>query len=95
MEASKKLGYVYSINEAPLINAFFPGNLEDTEVFLKNNNGLNFKTTLVKDQDYFIKASSGSFPSIFLVDESSKVIKHWIGDQMNFTALDEIATYTH
>lgn len=89
--ASKKLGFVQSIGNTPPIFSFFPGNKEDTERFLNENNGKNFLYYLVENTEEFVNITQGTFPTIFLLDADGNTIKCWVGDQVNYTALDFIS----
>jgi len=90
--ASQKVGSMVIGKKSPLVYAIFPGTKKDTEVFINQNKGQNFKSILLTDQDYFIKASEGAFPSIFLIDGKGKTIKHWVGE-LSYSALDYISKY--
>jgi thiol-disulfide isomerase/thioredoxin len=90
--ASQKIGSMTMANKSPMVYAVFPGTKKDTEVFIKQNKGQYFKSILLKDQNYFIKASEGAFPSVFLIDGNGKTIKHWVGE-LSYPALDYILKF--
>jgi thiol-disulfide isomerase/thioredoxin len=90
--ASQKIGSMAIANKSPVVYAIFPGSKKDTEVFIKQNNGKFFKSILLTDQNYFIKASEGAFPSVFLIDGNGKTIKHWVGE-LSYPALDFISKF--
>lgn len=90
--ASQKIGSMAMANKSPMVYAIFPGTKKDTEVFINQNKGQNFKSILLTDKDYFVKASEGAFPSIFLIDGKGNTIKHWVGE-LSYSALDYISKY--
>lgn len=89
---SKALGLGYSTGNIPNIQAFFPGNIEDTENFLKQNDGSKFTYELIEDHEYFLDVTGGSTPQTFLIDSAGKIIKFWTGENINYTALDYLSS---
>jgi len=89
---SKLLGVMANANKGPQVVALFPGNKEDTERFIKQNNAKNFKSILIADKVYYTETTQGSVPSIFLVDGQGNTVKHWSGE-LSYPSLDYILTY--
>ncbi len=89
---SKLLGTMANAQKGPQIIALFPGTKEDTERFLKNNKGQNFKSIIIQDKSYFSDVTQGSVPSIFLIDKEGHTVKHWSGE-LSYSALDYILNY--
>jgi thiol-disulfide isomerase/thioredoxin len=89
---SQKLGSMSMAGKTPKIHALFPGTKEDTDLFIKENKAQYFSNQIVNDQDYFIRAAEGVFPSVFLVDTNSKIIKHWTGE-LSYPTLDYISKH--
>lgn len=84
------LGINQEAGQSIPIYAFFNDYLDNVEVFLNENNGANFRTHIIGDMNQFLHLSGAIFPSVFLLDEYNNTIKHWSGDVVNYTALDEI-----
>ncbi len=89
---SKLLGTMANANKGPQIIALFPGTKEDTERFLKNNKGQNFKSIIIQNKSYFNDVTQGSVPSVFLVDKDGNTVKHWSGE-LSYPSLDYILNY--
>ncbi|MBK9191711.1 MAG: hypothetical protein IPM77_09460 [Crocinitomicaceae bacterium] len=88
MSASRRIGINIEGGQQIPVTAIFPGSEEDTQKFLETNNGLKFNSLIINNDDLFLRASNGVFPSIFLADNSGKTINHWIGEELNYTGLD-------
>ena len=88
MAASQKLGINIEGGQKTPVYTFFPGTLEDTENFLKVNNGSKFQYFLIDNADLFLNTSGGVFPSIFVINSKGETEYHWNGDEMNYSALD-------
>ena len=88
MSACQKLGMNLNAGQTLKVDLFFPGNREDTNQFLENNNGTQFNSHLIADEDIFIEYAGFVFPSIFVINAQGETIYHWVGDEMNYSALD-------
>jgi hypothetical protein len=90
---SNKLGFLNKNGLSPQIISIFPGNKEDTDRFLKENNGDSFIHHRISDHDFIMEHTGGSFPSIFLVNKNAETISQWSGDELNYSALDLIKSF--
>lgn len=90
---SNKLGFLNKNGLSPQIIAIFPGNKEDTDRFLKENNGDSFIHHRISDHDFIMESTGGSFPSVFLVDKNGETVSQWSGDELNYSALDLFKSY--
>ncbi len=86
--ACQKLGANVERGQSIKVDFIFPGTREDADIFLEENNGTSFNSHLIGDEQTFINYSGSSFPSIFILDTEGNTSYHWVGDQMNFSALD-------
>lgn len=86
--ACQKLGANVERGQSIKVDFIFPGTREDADLFLEENNGTSFNSHLIDDEQIFINYSGSSFPSIFVLDAERNTSYHWVGDQMNFSALD-------
>lgn len=86
--ACRKLDLNKTAGQKVPVQLIFPGSKEDTDRFLTENNGTGFEHFRIDDNETFINASGGRFPSIFLLDENGETVFHWTGDEMNYSALD-------
>lgn len=91
-EASTRLGVNLDGGQKVPVIGVFPGQKNDTEKFLETYNGENFsKISLYNNHDsLFVAIADGIFPSIFLLNEENKTLKHWTGGSFNYHALDYI-----
>lgn len=71
------------------VHAFFLEPKEEIEHFLMANNGQDFHSYQILDPNTFMSISGFELPSIFLIDKDGKTLKHWKGDVINYSALDE------
>ncbi len=88
MAASRRLGQNIEAGQKVPVTAIFPGTEEDTQTFIENNNGSAFTVHRIQNDSLFIALSGGTFPSVFLLDQSGKTTHHWVGDELNYTAFD-------
>lgn len=86
--ACRKLALNKKAGQKIPVQLIFPGSKEDTDYFLQENNGTEFEHFRISSDQTFIAASGGVFPSIFLLDKNGETIYHWMGDEMNYSALD-------
>jgi len=89
---SKLLGTSVNAGKSPKVYALFTGAKNDAENFIIENKGKNFKTILINDDAFFVKASGGAFPSIFLLNAKGKTLRHWSGE-LSYPALDFIISH--
>ncbi len=87
---SRKLGINQKRGQKIDIHVFIPGEISQMDKFIAENNGQKFKQHPVVNDDQFVALSGGFFPSVFLIDPNGKTVKHWRGDMINYTALDEL-----
>ncbi len=87
-QASKKLGMNIAAGQAIPVHAFFANDTADVVHFLNINGGNSFETHYLPSESVFVRFAGFEFPSIFLVDPQGKTAYHWIGERMNYTALD-------
>jgi peroxiredoxin len=95
MVASRRLGQNIEAGQKITVNAIFPGTEEDTQTFIENNNASAFNVYRIQNDSLFIALSGGTFPSLFLLDQSGKTTHHWVGDELNYTALDYLKSLEH
>jgi hypothetical protein len=88
MAASYRLGLNIESGQKVPVHAIFPGTEEDTKEFIENNNGSAFNVHRIQNDSLFIAISGGTFPSLFLLDKNGKTTHHWVGDELNYSALD-------
>lgn len=86
--ACRKLGQNLQKGQTVKVDFIFPGTKEDADRFLEENNGTEFNGHLIQDDATFMGYAGYSFPSIFIVNAQGETDYHWIGDQMNYSALD-------
>jgi thiol-disulfide isomerase/thioredoxin len=86
--ASTKIGTNKAAGQKIQVHAFFPGNKEDTDQFLQDNNGEAFHPYLIGSEETFTNLGGFTYPSVFVVDGNGKTERHWTGDMINYTALD-------
>lgn len=86
--ACRKLGKNLKKGQNIKVDFIFPGNREDADRFLEENNGTEFNGHLMPDDPTFMGYAGYNFPSIFVVNVNGETDYHWIGDQMNYSALD-------
>lgn len=88
MAASYRLGLNIQAGQKVPVHAIFPGTEEDTQEFIENNNGSAFNVHRIQNDSLFVAISGGTFPSLFLLDQNGKTTHHWVGDELNYSALD-------
>lgn len=88
MEASERLGTNIQGGQEVAVNILFPSTEGDAQKFLADHKGGQFNYGLIESDSAFIALSGGAFPSIFLLDANGNTTNHWIGDELNYTALD-------
>jgi hypothetical protein len=88
MAASNKLGINIEGGQNVPVTTIFPGTEGDSKAFLEKNRGQKFNAFQMDNDHYFVQLSGGAFPSIFLINHEGTTLKHWIGDELNYTALD-------
>ena len=89
----KRLSHKFGVNldagQKVPVTSFFPAEKDAVDNFLHENNGESFTAFSIPDS-VFIANAGISFPSTYLIDKEGKTVKHWIGDLVNYTALDEL-----
>ncbi len=70
------------------VNVFFMGEQEDIDHFITKNGGENFNVHVISTDSVFIDYAGFSCPSIFSINSSGETAYHWVGDEMNYNALD-------
>ncbi len=73
------------------VHLFFAGTEEKINTFLKENNGEQFNHYIIDNIPVFMSASQGSFPTVYLMKPNGETAYHWVGDEMNFSALDYLS----
>ncbi|NOQ73672.1 MAG: redoxin domain-containing protein [Crocinitomix sp.] len=86
--ACRKLSQSNKAGQNLKVDLIFPGTREDTDRFLQENEGTQFNSHTISDEATFMEYSGSNFPSIFLINPNGETQYHWIGDQMNYSALD-------
>ncbi len=86
--ACRKLNQNFEAGQNLKVDFIFPGTREDADRFLEENNGTQFNSHLIADEATFMGYSGYNFPSIFVITPNGETKYHWIGDQMNYSALD-------
>lgn len=67
---------------------FFYNDTVYVEDFVATYGDNQFSPYYLKSNESFINFAGFEFPSIYYVDESSTSIYHWVGDELNYTAMD-------
>lgn len=86
--ACQKFGINKAAGQAIPIHLFFANDSTDVHHFLESNKGQDLTTHFLKDEASFITFAGFEFPSIFVIDSTGKTTYHWVGERMNYTALD-------
>lgn len=86
--ASQKLGLNQKGGQKIPVIALFPASEGKPDKFLKSKNGEHFTPYSLTDDQLFVKAAGAEFPSIFLINSDGTTLRHWKGDNLNYTALD-------
>jgi len=86
--ACQKFGINKEAGQTTPIHLFFANDSTDVHHFLESNKGQDLTTHFLKDEASFITFAGFEFPSIFVIDSTGKTTYHWVGERMNYTALD-------
>ncbi|MEX1001891.1 MAG: hypothetical protein WDZ35_07240 [Crocinitomicaceae bacterium] len=86
--ACRKLAINKKAGQQITVHTFFSGNREDTDRFLKENNGEDFNSYLVSEKEQFMQFSGTTFPSVFVISPDGETEMHFSGDMINYTLLD-------
>ena len=86
--ACQKLAINKRLNPSIEISLFFTGEEKDIIHFLKKNNAENLDYYILDKMETFIKFAGFSFPSIYYITEKGDTKFHWVGDKMNYSAMD-------
>jgi hypothetical protein len=70
------------------IHLFFHNDSTDVNSFLEQNNSKNLTHHYLQSEGQFIVHAGFEFPSIYLINPEGETIYHWVGDDMNYSALD-------
>lgn len=87
-EACHKFSLIKQQNEELPFYLFFYNDTIYVEDFIETYANNEFKAYYLKSNEAFVKYAGYEFPSIFYVDENSESVYHWVGDKMNYTAMD-------
>jgi thiol-disulfide isomerase/thioredoxin len=83
-----KIGMNISGGQKAPVTAFFMAVPQaQIDKFLSDNNGSKMNGFPL-DPPVFLDNGGYSFPSTFLIDKTGKVVNHWKGDSVNYSALD-------
>lgn len=86
--ASEKIGINQEAGQKIKVVTVFPGEVSDTEKFITEHRGQQFDVRYVSNDQLFVETSGGVFPSVFLLDANGNTLKHWTGDNLNYSGLD-------
>jgi len=86
--ACNKLGLNIAAGQTIPVHVFFANDTANVNHFLETNNGLALTRHFLTTENTFVSFAGFEFPSIFLIDSTGKTAYHWIGERMNYTALD-------
>lgn len=86
--ALKKLNANILAGQTVPVQLFFHNDPEDVQNFLASNNGENITHHNLQNEEVFVKHAGYEFPSIFLINPQGETSYHWVGDEMNYSALD-------
>jgi len=87
-KACEKFGINKSAGQKVPIELFFANDSANVTHFLETYNGKDLSHHYLDSEKSFVKFAGYEFPSIFLIDPNEKTEYHWIGERMNYTALD-------
>ncbi len=86
--ACNKLGLNIEAGQTIPVHVFFANDTANVNHFLETNNGLALNSHFLQSENTFVSFAGFEFPSIFLIDSTGKTVYHWIGERMNYSALD-------
>ncbi|NOQ73674.1 MAG: hypothetical protein GQ574_16830 [Crocinitomix sp.] len=86
--ALKKLNANVAAGQIIPIHLFFHNDSSDVLNFLDKSNSADLTHHHLKSEGLFIEHAGFEFPSIFLINPQGETIYHWVGDEMNYSALD-------
>ncbi|MBK8926571.1 MAG: hypothetical protein IPM74_11860 [Crocinitomicaceae bacterium] len=86
--AAEKIGINQEAGQKIKVVSVFPGEVADTEKFIAEHGGQQFDVRYVNNDQLFVETSGGVFPSVFLMDNNGNTLKHWTGDNLNYSGLD-------
>ncbi|MFT5822833.1 MAG: hypothetical protein ACI8ZM_004090 [Crocinitomix sp.] len=86
--ALKKLNANVAAGQVIPIHLFFHNDSSDVLNFMGNNNEESITLHYLQNEGQFIEHAGFEFPSIFLMNPQSETNYHWVGDEMNYSALD-------
>lgn len=89
--AAQKLDILHVQNPDLPIHLFFADEEEDVNYFLEKNEVEHLTFHYMLSQMSFITFAGYEFPSIFVIDGEGKTLYHWIGETMNYTAMDYLS----
>lgn len=86
--ACQKLSINKEAGQTIPINLFFAGEKADIDHFIDENNGNNLDYHILQTEDSFVHLAGFEFPSIYLIKPNGETAYHWVGEKMNYSALD-------
>jgi hypothetical protein len=90
-EACRKFTYVKDQNENLPIYLFFYNDSVYVDHFIEEFGDNRFRGYHLDSHQSFLNFAGFEFPSIFYVNEQSESVHHWVGDKLNYTALDYLS----
>jgi len=90
--ACQKLGTNLKNGQKLKIDLVFGDSPTEIDAFINENKGELFNKHIIPFDGKFIDFSGIEFPSIFLVNPEGETVYHWIGDEMNYSALDYLGS---
>ena len=86
--ALKKMNANFTNGQNAPIHLFFHNDSSDVNHFLDINNSSQLNHHYMLSEGLFLKHAGFEFPSIYLINTSGETVFHWVGDEMNYSALD-------
>ena len=89
--AVQKLDILQEQNPELPIHLLFADEEKDVDYFLEKNKVESLTHHFMNSQMSFVTYAGYEFPSIFVIDGEGETLHHWIGETMNYTAMDYLS----
>lgn len=90
-EACRKFTYVNDQNKDLPIYLFFYNDSVYVDQFIEEFGDNRFRGYHLNSHQSLLNFAGFEFPSIFYINEQGECIHHWVGDKLNYTALDYLS----
>lgn len=87
-KALKKINSNFAAGQTIPVHLFFHNDTSDVNHFLEVNQSSHLNHHFMLSEGLFVKHAGIEFPSIYLINPKGETVYHWIGEKMNYTALD-------